>query len=76
MHPPRLGGEATGLFACRTPHRPCPLGLSLVELRGVRHDSNAALLLQPHAPRLQPHAPRLQPYAPRRARRRAAALRC
>jgi len=57
VHPPRLCGEATGLFACRTPHRPCPLGLSLVELRGVRHDSNAAPLLQPYAPRLQPYAP-------------------
>ena len=75
VHPPRLCGEATGLFACRTPHRPCPLGLSLVELRGMRQDSNAAPLLQPHLPRLQPHAPRLQPHAPRRARRRAAARR-
>ena len=75
VHPPRLCGEATGLFACRTPHRPCPLGLSLVELRGMRHDSNAAPLLQSHLPRLQPHAPRLQPHAPRRARRRAAARR-
>ena len=39
VHPPRLGGQTTGLFACRTPHRPCPIGLSLVRLRAVRGDT-------------------------------------
>jgi tRNA-Thr(GGU) m(6)t(6)A37 methyltransferase TsaA len=31
-HPPRLGGKSMGVFATRTPHRPNPLGLSLVEI--------------------------------------------
>ncbi len=43
VHPPRLGGEAIGLFATRTPHRPNPIGLSLVELVEIRGDT---LILQ------------------------------
>lgn len=35
VHPPRLGGQSMGLFATRTPHRPNPIGLSLVELVAV-----------------------------------------
>lgn len=38
VHPPRLGGESMGLFATRSPHRPNPIGLSLVELVGVDRD--------------------------------------
>lgn len=38
VHPPRLGGESIGLFATRTPHRPNPIGLSLVELVSVEKD--------------------------------------
>lgn len=38
VHPPRLGGENLGLFATRTPHRPNPIGLSLVELVSVEKD--------------------------------------
>ncbi|KAK9497101.1 hypothetical protein O3M35_004478 [Rhynocoris fuscipes] len=30
--PPRLNGEKTGVFATRSPHRPCPIGLSLVQI--------------------------------------------
>lgn len=30
--PPRLGGERCGIFSTRSPHRPCPIGLSLVEI--------------------------------------------
>lgn len=30
--PPRLNGLRTGVFATRSPHRPCPIGLSLVEI--------------------------------------------
>lgn len=30
--PPRLGGERIGIFSTRSPHRPCPIGLSLVEI--------------------------------------------
>ena len=36
--PPRLGGQPVGMFACRTPHRPCAIGLSLVTLLGVEDD--------------------------------------
>lgn len=32
VHPPRLDGESIGLFASRSPHRPNPIGLSLVRL--------------------------------------------
>ncbi len=35
VHPPRLNGDKVGLFASRTPHRPNPLGLSLVQLDAV-----------------------------------------
>lgn len=38
VHPPRLGGETMGLFATRTPHRPNPIGLSLVELIQVTEE--------------------------------------
>lgn len=30
--PPRLNGQRVGVFSCRSPHRPCPIGLSLVEI--------------------------------------------
>ena len=33
--PPRLNGEKVGVFATRSPHRPNPVGLSLVKLDGV-----------------------------------------
>lgn len=37
VHPPRLNGESMGLFATRTPHRPNPIGLSLVQLDKVEN---------------------------------------
>lgn len=39
VRPPRGGGLTTGVFACRTPHRPNPIGLSLVTLRSVMDDT-------------------------------------
>jgi len=39
VHPPRLGGEAIGVFATRSPHRPNSLGLSLVELIDIKGDT-------------------------------------
>ncbi|KAJ0171816.1 hypothetical protein K1T71_012579 [Dendrolimus kikuchii] len=33
--PPRLGGERRGVFATRSPHRPCPIGLSLVKIQSI-----------------------------------------
>ena len=38
VHPPRLDGEAIGVFATRSPHRPNPLGLSLVELVCIKNN--------------------------------------
>jgi len=42
VHPPRLDGETIGIFATRSPHRPNPIGLSLVELIELK---NNALIL-------------------------------
>ncbi|XP_045762311.1 tRNA (adenine(37)-N6)-methyltransferase [Maniola jurtina] len=33
--PPRLEGERRGVFSTRSPHRPCPIGLSLVKLHSI-----------------------------------------
>ena len=33
--PPRLSGDRTGLFSTRSPHRPNPIGLSLLELKKI-----------------------------------------
>ncbi|GAB0089847.1 uncharacterized protein DMENIID0001_044640 [Sergentomyia squamirostris] len=33
--PPRLDGTRIGVFSSRSPHRPCPLGLSLVQLTKI-----------------------------------------
>lgn len=30
--PPRLNGERVGVFGTRSPHRPCPIGMSLVRI--------------------------------------------
>lgn len=38
VHPPRLNGESIGVFATRTPHRPNPVGLSLVKIKKVHRD--------------------------------------
>ena len=38
VHPPRLRGESRGVFATRSPHRPNPIGLSLVELVKIETD--------------------------------------
>jgi tRNA-Thr(GGU) m(6)t(6)A37 methyltransferase TsaA len=38
VHPPRLGGDSMGVFATRSPHRPNPIGLSLLKLESVQSD--------------------------------------
>lgn len=38
VHPPRMNGEAIGVFATRSPHRPNPIGLSLVEIIEIQKD--------------------------------------
>ncbi|CAH2098278.1 unnamed protein product [Euphydryas editha] len=35
VSPPRLGGQRCGVFSTRSPHRPCPIGLSLVKLHSI-----------------------------------------
>lgn len=39
IHPPRLDGEKMGMFATRTPHRPNPIGLSVVKLEKVEQNT-------------------------------------
>ena len=38
VHPPRLEGEKRGVFSTRSPHRPNPIGLSLVEIESIEKD--------------------------------------
>ncbi|XP_076245265.1 uncharacterized protein LOC143185860 [Calliopsis andreniformis] len=35
--PPRLNGTKTGVFSTRSPHRPCPIGLSLVKIKKIEN---------------------------------------
>ncbi|CAH4029772.1 tRNA (adenine(37)-N6)-methyltransferase-like isoform X2 [Pieris brassicae] len=35
ISPPRLAGEKRGVFSTRSPHRPCPIGLSLVKIHNI-----------------------------------------
>lgn len=39
MAPPRLNGLRTGVFATRSPHRPCPIGLSLVKIDRIMENT-------------------------------------
>ncbi|MCM2282771.1 MAG: tRNA (N6-threonylcarbamoyladenosine(37)-N6)-methyltransferase TrmO [Bdellovibrionaceae bacterium] len=36
VHPPRLAGEKMGVFATRSPHRPNPIGLSVVKIEKIQ----------------------------------------
>lgn len=45
VRPPRLGGNARmGVFATRSTFRPNPVGMSLVELTGIRTDKGSVVL--------------------------------
>lgn len=45
VRPPRLGGNARmGVFATRSTFRPNPIGMSLVELRGIRTHKDQVIL--------------------------------
>jgi tRNA-Thr(GGU) m(6)t(6)A37 methyltransferase TsaA len=35
VHPPRAGGDSFGVFATRSPHRPNPIGMSVLRLLGI-----------------------------------------
>lgn len=39
VHPPRMQGESIGVFATRSPHRPNPIGLSLVKIEKIEGDT-------------------------------------
>lgn len=39
IHPPRLKGESVGVFASRSPHRPNPIGLSVLKILKVMEKS-------------------------------------
>jgi tRNA-Thr(GGU) m(6)t(6)A37 methyltransferase TsaA len=64
VHPPRLEGKSVGLFATRTPHRPNPLGLSLVRLVRIENsilyfsgidlvDGTPVLDIKPYLPEIE-----------------------
>lgn len=39
VSPPRLNGTKTGVFATRSPHRPSPIGLSLVKIDRITENT-------------------------------------
>lgn len=64
VHPPRLAGETVGVFATRSPHRPNPIGLSLVEIVEIKKnsivlagadlvDGTPVLDIKPYLPRVE-----------------------
>lgn len=64
VHPPRLLGESKGVFATRSPHRPNPIGLSLVKLEKIESgiiyikeidliDGTPVLDIKPYLPNLE-----------------------
>lgn len=36
VKPPRLNNKKVGVFSCRSPHRPNPIGLTLAKLESVK----------------------------------------
>ncbi len=45
VRPPRLGGnQSVGVFATRSPYRPNPIGLSVVELLSIEHNKDEVTL--------------------------------
>lgn len=66
VHPPRLEGESRGVFATRSPHRPNPIGLSLVEIVRIEGDTiwiagadlmdgTPVLDIKPYLPEIESH---------------------
>lgn len=64
VHPPRLEGRAIGVFASRSPHRPNPIGLSLVKIVEINGrkltvsgldliDGTPILDIKPHLPSVE-----------------------
>jgi tRNA-Thr(GGU) m(6)t(6)A37 methyltransferase TsaA len=49
IRPPRLGGKKrVGIFASRSPHRPNPLGMSVVKFEDIIHEDRALLKISGH----------------------------
>ncbi len=66
VRPPRLGGhQRKGVFATRSTHRPNPVGISVVELKGIR-TGNGKLVLKLGAADLLDGTPviDIKPYLP------------
>ena len=66
IRPPRLGGrQRMGVFATRSTHRPNPMGMSVVELKGIR-SGNGKLVLELGAADLLDGTPviDIKPYLP------------
>jgi len=66
VHPPRLGGQSTGVFATRSPHRPNPIGLSLCEMIKIEKnkiylsgvdlvDGTPIIDIKPYLPQFESH---------------------
>jgi tRNA-Thr(GGU) m(6)t(6)A37 methyltransferase TsaA len=47
IRPPRLEGEKKGVLSTRAPHRPNPIGLSLVRLKSIDYDRRELLISAP-----------------------------
>ncbi|WP_263080298.1 tRNA (N6-threonylcarbamoyladenosine(37)-N6)-methyltransferase TrmO [Endozoicomonas sp. Mp262] len=66
IRPPRLGGkQRMGVFATRSTHRPNPIGMSVVELKGIR-SGNGKVILELGAADLLDSTPviDIKPYLP------------
>lgn len=67
VRPPRLGGnERLGVFATRSPFRPNPIGLSLVELAAIHWDTSRGPVLEIKGADLMDGTPiyDIKPYVP------------
>ena len=64
VHPPRLQGESIGVFATRSPHRPNPLGLSLVKILKIFDDrvliSGVDIIDQTPVYDIKPYLPQIE----------------
>lgn len=67
VRPPRLGGNARmGVFATRSPFRPNPIGLSCVEILGIRQDKELGPVIEVGGADLMDGTPiyDIKPYIP------------
>ncbi|ELR16789.1 uncharacterized protein ACA1_382890 [Acanthamoeba castellanii str. Neff] len=62
VQPPRLGGRKLGMLATRTPHRPCPIGLSVARVESIEgetlHLSGVDLVNNTPVLDIKPYIPR------------------